>query len=275
MLLRVLRLEVQGDRGALRGVLDRLDRVAALTARLPPDAFARPRVPRHERDLVGHHEAGVETDAELADEVMRGGRVLRLRQLAQELPSPGLRERADQPDHLVTGHADPVVTHRERALLPVNLDGDVQIADVRLQVLVTKHFQPQLVQRVGGVGDQFPQEDVLARVDRVDHQLQQLTRLRLELERFNLRGHMLPFTRPPTSPESYRCHPTQPRHPTPAPNPHTRPTSSLATTARLPPTIPAHATHGLPIIRPRRVMVGGVSGAEETARRWTSRERVL
>ena len=27
---------------------------------------------------------------------------------------------------------------------------------------------------------------------------------------------------------------------------HTRPTSSLATTTRLAPTIPAHATHGLP-----------------------------
>ncbi len=39
----------------------------------------------------------------------------------------------------------------------------------------------------------FSQENFLVRIDRMDHQPQELARLGLELERFDLRIHWLPF----------------------------------------------------------------------------------
>ena len=43
----------------------------------------------------------------------------------------------------------------------VDLDLDVQVGHVGVEVLVPERLQPQLVQRVGGVGDQLAQEESL------------------------------------------------------------------------------------------------------------------
>src|SRR5256714_14612525 len=68
----------------------------------------------------------------------------------------------------------------------------MQIGVSRLSVLVGERFKPHFVQRVGGVGYKLAQEGVLVRIDRMDHQLQELTRFGLELERFDLRTHCVP-----------------------------------------------------------------------------------
>ena len=73
----------------------------------------------------------------------------------------------------------------------------MQVGGVDLEVLVLVGGQAQLVQRVGGVGDQLPQEHVLGRVDRVDHQLQQLASLRLELDRLGRHRVTGAFHNPP------------------------------------------------------------------------------
>ena len=179
--------------GALRRVGLVGDGVGALAASTPS---ARPvcaaGLAGDQRDPVGDHEAGVEADAELADQL--GRRLLRRppasrawRSLRQHLGGAGLGDRADEVDDLVAAHPDAVVADGQGALGRVGLEGDVQVGGVDLEVLVLVGGQPQLVQRVGGVGDQLPEEDVLGRVDRVDHQLQQLTGLGLELDR--LGGH--------------------------------------------------------------------------------------
>src|SRR5262249_37251217 len=69
-------------------------------------------------------------------------------------------------------------------------DLDVQIGGVDVEVLVPERFQPQLVQRIGGVGDQLPQKGVLVGVDGVDHQVQQLACLRLKLKLFDVFSHV-------------------------------------------------------------------------------------
>ena len=181
----VLGLEVQRDRRALRRVRVVGDRVRALARGLP----AHPGVPgraRDQGDAVGDHEAGVEADAELPDQLgrlLRRARLPGLPQPGQHLPGAGLRDRPDQVDDLVAGHPDPVVPHGQRALGGIGRELNVQVGRVDVQVLVAVRRHPQLVQRVRGVGDQLAQEHVLRRVDRVDHQLQQLTCLRLELDR--------------------------------------------------------------------------------------------
>jgi hypothetical protein len=92
----------------------------------------------------------------------------------------------------IVRHPDAVVPHREGAGLLVDIDPDVEIRHVGVERVVPQLLQTQLVERVGGVGDEFPQEDILVRVDRVDHQLEQLTCLYLELKRFGRHGSRIP-----------------------------------------------------------------------------------
>src|SRR5690606_2932602 len=160
----------------------------------PAGALLLARAPGQQGDLVRHHERRVEADAELADQPLRPGPVLGLLQFAQELGRTGVGDRADELPDLVVGHADAVVPHGEGAGVPVDLELDVQVGDVDAGRLVPQGRQAQLVERVGRVGDELPEEDVLVRVDRVDHQLEQLTGLYLELKRFGRHGARLPHS---------------------------------------------------------------------------------
>jgi hypothetical protein len=168
-------------------VLDLLQAVGAVAAGGPAGALLLTGAPGQQFDLVGHHEAGVEADAELADEALGRGLVLGALQLLDQLGGPRVGDRADELDDLVVGHADAVVAHRQGARVPVRLDLDVQVGHISTQRVVPQALQTQLVQRVGGVRDELAQEHVLVRVDRVDHHLQKLPRFHLELER--LSGH--------------------------------------------------------------------------------------
>jgi hypothetical protein len=192
LVLRVGRLEVERDGGALRRVVGLLQRVRGLAAGRPAGPLALTGAPGHQRHLVRHHEAGVEADAELADEPLGTARVLGLPQLLQEGGRTGVGDGADELSDLVVRHPDAVVPHREGPGLLVDVDLDVQVGHIGVERVVPQLLQAQLVQRVGGVGDELPQEDILVRVDRVDHQLEQLTRLYLELKRFGRHGSRIP-----------------------------------------------------------------------------------
>ena len=189
LVVGVFGLEVQRHRGALRGVVDRGDRVGAVTAGFPTGGGALARLAGQQHDPVGHHERRIEPDTELADEVADFTLLLRLAQLAAQLAGAGLGERADELHDLVAGHADAVVADRQRARSGIGVDVDVQVGGVDVQVLVLVRREPQLVQCVGGIRDQFPQERVLVGVDGVHHQLQQLTGLCLEFPLFDLLAH--------------------------------------------------------------------------------------
>ncbi len=158
LVLGILGLEVQGDRGALRGVVHRGDGVRALAAGFPTGRRAFARLASQQRDLVGHHERRVEADPELADQLLGGGGVLGLTQLLAQFGRPGFGQRADQAHDLVPGHPDPVVADRQRPRGLVDVDLDVQIGGVDVEVLVPEGFEAKLVQGVGGVRDQLPQE---------------------------------------------------------------------------------------------------------------------
>ena len=190
--LGIDRLEMQRDRCSLRGTLDRLNGVGAVAAGLPLDRFAVAGFAGEQLDLVGHHEGGVEADAELTDQFLGHVGVFRVLQLLAQFGGTRLGERADQVDHLGAGHADAVVADGQGAGVGVHVDLDVQIRRegvVGVQVFVLERLDAQLVQRVRRVGDQLPQERVLVRVDRVDHQVQELTRLGLELQLFDTGAH--------------------------------------------------------------------------------------
>ena len=69
----------------------------------------------------------------------------------------------------------------------------MQIGGIDVQVLVAERFKPQLVQCIGGIRDQLPQKRILVGVDRVDHQIQQLSCLGLKLQLLDTRVHKTPF----------------------------------------------------------------------------------
>ena len=174
-ILGVRRLEMQGDRCPLRSALDGGDGVGAIAARLPLGGLAVARLVREQLDLVGHHEGGVEADAELTDQFL-GDRwifsVLGVPQLLTQLGGTGFGQRADQIDHLGAGHTDAVVADGQGAGVLVDVDLYVQIRGVDVQVFVAECLDPQLVERIGGVRDQLAQKRILVGVDRVDHQVQ-------------------------------------------------------------------------------------------------------
>lgn len=70
----------------------------------------------------------------------------------------------------------------ERLLLLVRGDGDLEGRRALLHRLAHHLEVAQLLHGVGRVGDELPEEDLLIGVDGVGHDVQQLPRLRLELE---------------------------------------------------------------------------------------------
>ena len=127
---------------------------------------------RLDRHLVGDDERRIEADAELADQV----RVLLLvaGQLREEFARAGLGDRAEVRDHFVAVHADAVVADGERPRHGVVVDADRELGIVLEQRRIVERLEAQLVAGVGGVRDQLAQEDLAVRIQRVDHQVEEL-----------------------------------------------------------------------------------------------------
>ena len=134
-----------------------------------------------DRDLVGDHERGIEANAELTDNV-DGGVLLRvLAEAVLELQRAAARDDAEVAVELLLRHADAVIRHRDRARVLIRGDADLEIAARHAHVFIRERLVAELVDRVRGVRDDLAQEDLLVRVDRVDHHVEQFFRLGLEL----------------------------------------------------------------------------------------------
>ena len=156
-----------------------LDGVAAPAVRLPRKGLVRAVRAAHHADLLGDHEGGVEAHAKLADDVHVLALVLGVCLLE------GLRARVGDGAkvlvQLVLGHADAVVTHRDGAHVLVEGQTNGKRVLVNVDVGVGEALEAELVDGVRRVGDKLAEEDLLVGVDRVDHEVQELLGLRLEL----------------------------------------------------------------------------------------------
>ena len=168
-------LDVQDDLSASSVLLGGGHLVAVHTGGLPLPGLVRAVGLGDDGDLVGHHEGGVEADAELADDVD----VLVLVVLL-EVQRTGVGDGAQVLFQLSLGHADAVVLHGEDAVFLVAGDQDAEIALVHAHGGVGQALIIQLVDGVRGVGDQLPQENFLVGVDGVDHHVHQLFALCLK-----------------------------------------------------------------------------------------------
>ena len=166
----------------------RLDRIAVHAVGLPGEGLFGAVGAAHHADLRGHHEAGVEADAEPADDVHL--RPLVLGVLLLELLGAGVRDGPEVLVELGLGHADAVVAHRDGAGILVKGQTNGQLVITELDARIGEAHEGELVDGVGRVGHELSKEDLLVGVDRVDHEVEELLALRLEL----LHGTRLPLS---------------------------------------------------------------------------------
>ena len=178
-------LEGHDDGGAagraIGGVIggDRLDRVALDAVGGPAEALVRAPGAADDGDLARDHEGGVEAHAEAADDV--DGVTLGLGVGLLEGLGAGVGDGAEVLLELGLGHADAVVGDGDGAVVLVkgHVDGEVGLVDLHRRV--REALEVELVDRVRRVGDELAQEDLAVGVDGVDHEVEQLLALCLEL----------------------------------------------------------------------------------------------
>ena len=121
-------------------------------------------------DLVGDHEDGVEADAELSDEVGVFPGVAG--ELGEEVLGAGAGDGAEVRDEVFLVHADAGVGDGEGLVGFVELEVDARrvdaVADERFVPVVDEGEVTELVERVGGVGDELAEEDLRVGVQRMD-----------------------------------------------------------------------------------------------------------
>ena len=184
-------LEREDDVGAVLGALGLGDSVA-----LNAVGFPRPRLVAAERAgndayLGGNHEAGVETDAELADDVDVVALLLGV--VGLERLGIGVRDGAEVLVELVLRHADAVVGDGDGASALVEADVNGQLVLGKLHVGIRQALEIELVDGVGRVRDKLAEENLAIGVDRVDHEVEQFLTLCFEF----LHGVSLPVLERP------------------------------------------------------------------------------
>jgi hypothetical protein len=172
------RAQVEDHPRAPRAALEVLERELAVAARGPARPGGLARAHRLDDDPLGDHEARVEADAELPDQLGRAP--AGLAQRLEELARPRARDPAEVGRRLLARHADAVVGDGDAAAPAVDVDPDAQALVAGEQLGPGERLVAQLGERVARVRDQLAQEDLLVRVERVDHQAEQVLDLGLE-----------------------------------------------------------------------------------------------
>ena len=178
-------LQLDDDLAAAALALDLLDGIGA-GAVAGPDMTGGVRAPGVGVNLdgFGDHEGGVETNAELADEV--GVFLTALAHDFEEGLGAGVGDSTEVFDELIAGHAETGVLDGEGVggVIGCEIDGelDVGVVDGLFRNLEVAEF----FEGVRAIGDKLAHEDLLLGVEGVDDDIEQLLNLGLELVGF---GH--------------------------------------------------------------------------------------
>ncbi|OQA63562.1 MAG: hypothetical protein BWY39_00825 [Spirochaetes bacterium ADurb.Bin269] len=136
---------------------------------------------RDDLDLACDHERRIKPDAELADQV---GILLRVAcELLEERLGAGAGDGAQVRHNIVLVHADTGIAHNQRLFFLVERNVHAGRKLHILVFLVRKAQILQLVQRVGRVRHNLPQENFLVRIERMNDKRQQLVDFSLKLIR--------------------------------------------------------------------------------------------
>merc|ERR1719247_3681022 len=172
-------LEVEDDLGTAGQVLVRVwgDGEGTTSRRLPDVLLVVIMLGVH-GDGVSDEESGVETDTELSDHGHIGTSLDGL----HESLGAGLGDGSEVVHHVGLGHTDTGVGEGQGVVALVAGDVDEQVLLGLQELGVGQTLVADLVQSIGGVGDQIAKENLLVRVERVDDEGHQLVDLGLEGE---------------------------------------------------------------------------------------------
>ena len=159
---------MQDDVGAVALFLRLFDRVTVRPVGLPAVRLLLAVRLRDDRHLVGHHECGVETNAELTDDVD-----VFILDVFLEVQAAALGDDAQVLVEILLGHADAVIADRQRAGVFIRRDADREVLACKTGDVLAHALVVELVDRIAGIADQLAQKDFLMRVDAVDHQIEQ------------------------------------------------------------------------------------------------------
>ena len=152
----------------------------ALAVRRPAPGLPGAGAARLDDDLVGHHEGRIEADAELADQRLRLGPGVLGGELVEKGFGAGAGDRAEACGQILAGHADAVVGDGQGLGVLVERDRDREGRAVGDELGLGDRLVAQLLAGVGGVGDEFADEDFPVGIDRMNHQMQQARNIGLE-----------------------------------------------------------------------------------------------
>merc|ERR1719247_484274 len=172
-------LEVEDDLGTAGQVLVRVwgDGEGTTSRRLPDVLLVVIMLGVH-GDGVSDEEGRVETDTELTN---HGDISASLDGLHEGLGA-GLGDGSKVVDRVRLGHTDTGVGKGEGVVRFVASDVDEEVLLGLEELRVGKALVTDLVESIGGVGDELTKEDLLVRIERVDDQRHQLVDLSLEGE---------------------------------------------------------------------------------------------
>ena len=102
------------------------------------------------------------------------------REFGEKFLGAGFCDGADITDNFIARHADAVVADRDGTGSLVDCDANLQIGIVLVERGIGDGREAQLVDRIGRIRDQFAQENFAVRVQRVNHELQELFDFGLE-----------------------------------------------------------------------------------------------
>ena len=91
-----------------------------------------------------------------------------------EFGGAGLGDGADIGNHFFFVHADTVITNNDGVCLGIEFNFNLQLIIIIVQTVIGQGFKAQLIAGIGSIGNQFSKENLLVRIERVDHQMKQL-----------------------------------------------------------------------------------------------------
>ena len=164
--------DVQGDGRATLGLLNVFNREFAIAFTHPTHRLARRAActAGFHRHVIGHDESRIKAHTELANQIRVFFRVTR--QLFKKRFGARFGDGAQVFNHFFTAHADAIVGDGDGFSRRIAGNANLQIAIVFQQSGIVQSLKTQFIGGVGGIGNQFTQEDFFVGIQRVNHQLQ-------------------------------------------------------------------------------------------------------
>ncbi len=166
-----IRLDVQNDRGARLLARGGFQRINTAPGRMPRPGLIRARFAGNHFHGIGHHEGGIEPDAELPDQA---GPVLGLLpgQAGGEGRCARARNGAEIFRQLLLGHADAMIGNGDGLRMFIERDADGGTFR-QSHGLVREGEEPPFIGRVRRIGHQLAQKYLAIRIKRMYHEIEQ------------------------------------------------------------------------------------------------------